>query len=173
MLCETMRPMTDAVHEWPLGERVLRARGKESQRTVAKRAGVSPEMLWQIENGRRRSDDAPFSPKASTVEKVARALGIPVPEALTLAGYNPDHHVEPSDGLEVDLARKVAKLAPQEVRAVEVLVDSILVARGYMSAPVARTDVVVRSAGEAVRADIQSHGEPVDGAAGARQPQGD
>lgn len=173
MLCETMRNMTDAVHEWPLGERVRQARGTESQRSVAKRAGVSAELIWQIENGRRRSDDAPFSPKPVTVEQVARALDIPVPEALRLAGYNPDHHVEPSGGLEVDLARKMTKLEPQEVRAVEILVDSILVARGYMSAPVANVDVVVRSAGEEVRADIESHGEPVNGAAGARQPQGD
>lgn len=173
MLCETMRFMTDAVHEWPLGERVRQARGKESHRSLAKRAGVSAELIWQIENGRRRSDDAPFSPKADTVERVARALSIPVSEALKLAGHNPDHHVEPSDGLEVDLARKMTKLEPQEVRAVEILVDSILVARGRMAAPTAGVDVVVRSAGEEVRAEIESHGEPVNGAAGARQPHGD
>ena len=165
--------MTDAVHEWPLGDRVRQARGKESHRSLAKRAGVSAELVWQLENGRRRSDDAPFSPKASTVEQVARALDIPVSEALVLAGYKPEHHMS-AEPFENALARKLGQLTPEQQRAFEILVDSLLVAGGHVGArPVGVPDVMVKSAGEEVRADVQSQGESVTGAAGSRQPQGD
>lgn len=156
-----MRSMTDAVHEWPLGVRVLQARGEESARSVAKRAKVSPEVLWQIENGRRRDGAAFTRPKASTVEQVARALDIPVSEALELAGYKPDHYVKPSEGRGASLARKAEKLEDREFRAVEILVDSILISRGYMSAAPTGLDVVVHSAGEEVHPVVQSHGESV------------
>jgi transcriptional regulator with XRE-family HTH domain len=167
--------MSDTAHEWPLGERVREARGEESHKSVARRAGIGAETVWQIENGRRRAV-GPFSrPKPDTIAKLARALGIPVSEALTLAGYNPENYVNLLDeGVETALARKMAKLQPEEQRALEILVDGLLVARGHMSAGGGATvDVVVRSAGEEVKTDVQSHGEPVNGAVPSRQPQED
>lgn len=171
MLCGTMRPMSEAVHEWPLGERVREARGTEPQKVVARRAGVGAETLWQIENGKRRGDDYPFSPpKAEIIAKVARALDIPVSEALTLAGYNPEHHLELVDeGMEAQLALKLAKLAPEQRRALEILVDGLLVNRGYLAAEAA---VVAGSAGEEVGPVVQSHGELLNGDA-VRQSRGD
>jgi transcriptional regulator with XRE-family HTH domain len=162
--------MTDAVHEWPLGERVLQARGKESQRAVARRADIAAETLWQIENGKRR-DKAPFTrPSAEIVMKVARAVGVPVSEALELAGYDPALHL-PSEPFEVLLARKMGALKPEEQRAVEILVDGLLVARGYVKADAsAPADVVVRSAGEDVHMDVQSHGEQVDDSSDGAMP---
>lgn len=173
MLCGTMRLMTDAVHEWPLGERVRQARGKESQRAVAKRADIAAETLWQIENGKRR-DSAEFNrPSAEIVMKIARAVDIPVAEALKLAGYNPKLHM-PAESFEEVLARKMGALKPEEQRALEILIDSLLVARGHVRADAPSVlDVVVRSAGEEVHADVQSHGEPLSGAAAPKQRQED
>jgi transcriptional regulator with XRE-family HTH domain len=168
-----MRGMTDAVHEWPLGERVLQARGEESQRAVAKRAGISPEMLWQIENGKRRDGFALKRPPAEIIMKVARAVGIPVAEALELAGYRPELYM-PAEPFETVLARKMGTLRPEEQRALEILVDSLLVARGHLRAGTpSAMDVVVRSAGEDAAADVRSHGESVNGAAAPKQHQDD
>lgn len=173
MLCGTMRLMTDAVHEWPLGERVREARGTESERSVAKRAEISPEMYWQIENGRRRNGDPLKRPNAEIIAKVARAVDIPVAEALALAGLKPEHHMS-APPAEEELARKVGKLGPEEKRAIEIIVDRLLVARGYVSASSAgAVDVVVRSAGEEVHTDVQSHGEPMNGSAASKQRQED
>lgn len=169
MLCGTMRLMTDAVHEWPLGKRVREARGEESERSVAKRAEISPEAFWQIENGRRRNGDALKRPSAEIITKVARALDIPVDEALRLAGLKPEHHMSAAPA-EEQLARKLSKLGPEQQRAIEILVDGLLVTRSHMAPAV---DVVVRSAGEEVHADVQSHGEPLSGAAAPKQRQED
>lgn len=166
MLCGTMRLMSDAVHEWPLGKRVREARGEEPQKVVARRANIGAETLWQIENGKRR-DKAPFSPpKPEIIAKLARALDIPVSEALTLAGYNPEHHLDLADeGLETQLALKLAKLAPEQKRALEIVVDGLLEARGYIEprTPQSHVDTVVRSIGEGVQSGVYSHGEPARG----------
>lgn len=140
------------------------ARGEEPQKVVARRAGIGAETLWQIENGRRR-DAAAFSPpKPEIIAKLARALDIPVSEALTLAGYNPEHHLDLADeGLETQLALKVAKLSSEQQRALEILVDGLLVARGHMMADGATVDVAMRSAGEPIRYGVESHGETVKG----------
>lgn len=111
-------------HEWPLGARVQQARGRESQRAVATRADIAAETLWQIENGRRR-DSAEFNrPSAEIVMRVARAVGIPVSEALELAGYDPALHMS-AEPFEVVLARKISALTPEQQRAVEILVDGL------------------------------------------------
>jgi transcriptional regulator with XRE-family HTH domain len=158
--------MSDAVHKWPLGERVREARGTEPLKVVARRAGIGAETLWQIENGRRR-DDYPFSaPKAEIIAKAARALQIPVSEALTLAGYKPEDHLAVVDeGMETQLASKVAQLAPEQIRAIEIIVDSLLRERGYIDpeTPQRHADSVVRSIGEAAQAGVYSHGEPAGG----------
>lgn len=51
--------------------RVARARRQWSQEEVAKRAGVDPARVSQIENGRR-------DPRFSTVVRIAGALGLQV-----------------------------------------------------------------------------------------------
>jgi transcriptional regulator with XRE-family HTH domain len=124
--------MSDFPHEWPLGERVREARGEEPQKVVARRAGIGAETLWQIENGKRRGDDYPFSPpKPDIIAKLARALDIPVSEALTLAGYNPEHHLDlVGDGPETRLALKLARLTPEQKRALEIVVDGLLGTQG-------------------------------------------
>jgi transcriptional regulator with XRE-family HTH domain len=125
--------MTDEerdLDEWPLGPRVTEARGSESARSVARRAGISPELLWQIENGRRR-DDRPWNrPTAPNIQAVARAVGIPEAEALELAGYNPDHYITPVDDgpalmSEAVLAKKIQGLDVPDRRAVEKIVESL------------------------------------------------
>jgi transcriptional regulator with XRE-family HTH domain len=168
MLCGTMRLMSDAVHEWPLGKRVRDARGEEPQKVVARRAGIGAETLWQIENGRRR-DAAAFSPpKPEIIAKLARALDIPVSEALTLAGYNPEHHLDlAGEGVETQLALKLARLGSEQKRAIEIIVDSLLRERGYIEptvpqSPVETVDVATRSAGEGIRFGVESHGETVE-----------
>lgn len=164
--------MTDAVHDWPLGERLQRARGEESQRSVAARADISPEMLWQLENGRRRDGKVLKRPSADLIMRVARAVDVPVAEALRLAGYKPEHHLEPAaDGIEAQLARKVAKLQPEVQRAVEIIVDSLLRDAGYVAGQPA-VDVMVRSAGQEVRPGVRSHGQTA-ASDDARQPHED
>lgn len=160
--------MTDAEHEWPLGERVRNARGKESQKSVAKRANVSPELLWQIEAGRRR-DGAVSKPKPASIIAVARALEIPATEALRLAGYKPEHYISatPTEGLEVELARKVSKLRPEQQQALEILVDGLLEQGGHVSG--GSMDVVVHSGTERPRVEVQSRGERAVGA-GSTEP---
>ena len=148
------------------------ARGDESERSAAKRAGISPEMFWQIENGRRRNGDPLKRPSAEIIAKVARAVDIPVAEALKLAGLKPEHHMSVAPA-EEELTRKLAQLGPELRRAIETIVDDLLVARGYV-ARAGATDVVAGSAGEEAHADVQSHGELVDRAAEApKQHQGD
>jgi transcriptional regulator with XRE-family HTH domain len=53
----------------------LRTRNKLSQAALAKRAGLSREYVNKIEAGR-------YDPPLSTLNSIARALGVPVTELL-------------------------------------------------------------------------------------------
>jgi transcriptional regulator with XRE-family HTH domain len=123
---EAVDPQADAtaMHQWPLGERVRSARGRESGRSVANRAGIDPEVYRQLENGRRRDGRSLKRPNPEVISKVARALNIPVSEALELAGYRPERYM-PAEPFEVALARKIRGLTPEQQRAIEILVDSL------------------------------------------------
>ena len=113
-----------------LGRLVREARGSEAAKPFARRAGVSPEVLWQIENARRRDRKDWAGPTAPILQAVARAAGIPEAEALRLAGYNPDHYITPVEDeaplmSETALARVIGELPVNDRRALETLTNSL------------------------------------------------
>jgi len=97
-----------------LGDEIKRIREERgiSQRTLARKAGVSNTTLAYIEAGET-------NPRPDTLEKIATALNISYEELLIKAGYlSPDNKEnkvpEPSDSLQVEatkhpLARLIAK----------------------------------------------------------------
>ncbi|HSN15559.1 MAG TPA: helix-turn-helix transcriptional regulator [Anaeromyxobacteraceae bacterium] len=54
----------------------LRLKNKLSQKALAKRVGISVSYVSMLERGHR-------SPPLETVEKLAKALGVPPPRLLT------------------------------------------------------------------------------------------
>ncbi len=145
--------------EWPLGPRVREARGRLSLATVANRAGLGVETVWQIENGRRR-DSRPWSPaKPATILALARALSLDEAEALEMAGYRAADYITTAGAgggslmAPAALAEQVARLDPDVRRAIEVLVVAQLRARGYLADEL----VAVKSGGgEAAKSGVLS-----------------
>lgn len=135
--------------------------------TIAHRAEISPETLWQIENGRRR-DSKPWSrPRPPIVLAVAAALGIDRGEALELAGYDPAHYVIPEVGDEAPLmapevlGENLAKVSPELYRAIQTIVVDHLRVKEYISADV--PDAPVRTVREGQHGGVRSRGEVARG----------
>jgi transcriptional regulator with XRE-family HTH domain len=113
-----------------LGRLVTEGQGTEKDKPFARRAGVSPELVWQIKHARRRDGKDWGGPSAPHVQAVARAAGIPEDKALRLAGYNPDRYITPVDDgpplkSEAVLVQEIRNLPVPDRRAVEQLVGSL------------------------------------------------
>lgn len=137
-----------------LGRLVSEAQGTEKDKPFARRAGISPELLWQIKNARRRDGRTWGGPTAPNVQAVARAAGIPEDKALSLAGYNPSHFLTPVDSgpplkSETALAEEIRDLTVQDRRAVEHLVGSLRERRALEQ----RVDELLRQYGYIASAD--------------------
>lgn len=67
--------MTEATPE-TLAARVKRLRGRRPMERIARDAGVTRDVIWRIETGRTTL------PRYSTMERVAKALGITAEELI-------------------------------------------------------------------------------------------
>lgn len=82
---------------WPFGTAIKTARGTRSTRSVAAIAGISEGRWRQLEAGTLsagRGHQVPARPKPATAAAMARAVGLDVPVALRLAGFDPAEHPE-------------------------------------------------------------------------------
>lgn len=82
--------------DWPLGPALKKARGRMPKREAARKAGISEGRWRQLESGYQGSEQypSPVTTKPSTVIAVAMAVGLNVPEALELAGFDPADYAE-------------------------------------------------------------------------------
>jgi transcriptional regulator with XRE-family HTH domain len=112
--------------EETLGQLIKRERETRgwSQRTLAVRAGVSNNFISQLEkNYSPSAKDKVARPSIGKIDRVAKALGLPIPKlrllAAKTAGYlspersNPDGFDESEFAL---MYQDVAKLTPQQKR---------------------------------------------------------
>lgn len=77
----------------PLGELLERARGSVSQRHAAAIAGISEGRWRQVVTGIQKAGrgvEVPARPRRTTVIQMARAVGVPVNQALEAAGFEPE-----------------------------------------------------------------------------------
>jgi transcriptional regulator with XRE-family HTH domain len=90
----------------------LREQRGWSQATLAERAGVSRPYLARLETARQ-------DPRLSTLEKLAKALGVPVARLLQPENYMDEIRAElaKDPALRRAVAREVAKLKNEEQRA--------------------------------------------------------
>lgn len=122
---------------WPLGQRLRKARGTLSLDKVAEMSGVKRETIRSYENGYRADNRKPVNPRPTTLRPLAEALGIPVREAFDLAKIDPrhlrPHELEPAK----PSSRLMAKIErvgdPAVLSALEVLVDRVLRADGFIA----------------------------------------
>jgi len=111
-------PDVEAQREAAVGEALRVARGAESQRSVAKRAGVSPTQWRHMENG-VRDNGVPVRASDKTLEAAALAVGIDPPALFTLAGRHYDGPImqRSSDERTIDLRLSAVEADLAQVRA--------------------------------------------------------
>jgi transcriptional regulator with XRE-family HTH domain len=127
----------DPATAWALGQRLKEARGSLSLDKVAETAGVTRETVRSYETGRRADNDKAVNPRPQTLRAIAEALGIPVREAFQEAGID-SRHLRPHERQEAKpssaLVAKMHRLDPEMLGALELIVDRILRAGGYIAA---------------------------------------
>lgn len=104
-----MDPLDDeSAREAAVGEALKRARGRESQRAVAARAGVSPTQWRHMENG-IRDNGVPVRASDRTLEAAARAVGLDPAALFEIAGRPYESSDEPihlsASGADLDQLR--------------------------------------------------------------------
>lgn len=81
-------------HDWPLGAALEKARIRRgmTKSEAARTADVSPTSWMNFERGYEVKHGQRFdvNPKADTVAKLARAVGLDIDEALGMMGYRRD-----------------------------------------------------------------------------------
>ncbi|WP_187313451.1 helix-turn-helix domain-containing protein [Actinosynnema mirum] len=117
-----------------------------SGREAARRLGISQQTVRNLLADQTHRGD-PFRPSRATLLKIADGLGEPVHPWLALAGYEVD---KVDQGAEM-LAGKIDLLSPDDRQAIEQLVDSLLISKGYVHPAVVRAhEEVARPVGHAV-----------------------
>lgn len=82
-----MAPTYKTFGEWLKGER---ERKNLTQSELARRAGVKPQYIWNLENDVPTKSGTDPKPSPDVCTRLARALGVHYLEALRAAGYVPD-----------------------------------------------------------------------------------
>ncbi|AHH98206.1 helix-turn-helix domain-containing protein [Kutzneria albida] len=113
----------------------LRNDRRLSKVKAAKAAGIS-DKYWAMFEAGARPDGNPFRPEAAVVASVADVVGIDPAEALRVYGIDPAFHKDKLGGRPTVAWARIEKkkelLDPQELAALEVLVDTILRAKGVL-----------------------------------------
>lgn len=86
-----------------LGELLRELRGKESLRSVAKRAGVSHNYLSIVEKGVDPRTGAPVKPSPDTLRSLSRAYNYPYKDLMLVAGYS---EIDDQDEQEIESVTK-------------------------------------------------------------------
>jgi transcriptional regulator with XRE-family HTH domain len=71
-----------------LGDLLRQLRGKESLRSVSKRAGISHNYLSIVEKGVDPRTGAPVKPSPDTLRSLSRAYNYPYKDLMLTAGYS-------------------------------------------------------------------------------------
>lgn len=82
-----MAPTYKTFGEWLKGER---ERKNLTQSELARRAGVKPQYIWNLENAVPTKSGTDPKPSPDVCTRIARALGVHYLESLRAAGYVPD-----------------------------------------------------------------------------------
>lgn len=155
--------------EWKLGPKLTAALNSLgwTERQLADQTGVSIQTVNNFKRGYAANGGEPFRPRASNVIKVARALraagaNVDIKQWLRDVGHDPstyDEDSEDNNPRSHRFASKFDRLLPNEQRIVEELVDTILLAHGYVPAdePV---DAPIASHYEFMNTGVQSTWEP-------------
>jgi transcriptional regulator with XRE-family HTH domain len=99
------------------GEMVRLARTSKnlSQRALAQRIGKSATYVSYVESGVNPSSRSrTFQPGVEAVRKIAKALDLPLDEALVAAGYAPSHPVGKPETVE-DLLSRLERLGVEHI----------------------------------------------------------
>ncbi|MGJ5835931.1 helix-turn-helix domain-containing protein [Bacillus sp. G402] len=81
-----------------LGEYLIKARGKLSQREAAKRIGISHTYLGKIENGKDPRTGKDIKPTPETLKLISKAYQCDYEELMIKAGYIDENETSNSEG---------------------------------------------------------------------------